>query len=196
MLTSMREAAMQYMLMLWHADHLKFGQLLNLLESQLQRVHDGGSPDYELMLDIMYYMTHYSDVLHHPKEDLVFAVVKARAPDFGDIVDDLTRQHAQLRDMGGTLVRTLDDVVNGSMVPRERLEAAARVYVSALRAHMRTEENEVLPAAERLLSATDWTDIDAAIAKFDDPLFGSEAHDRYARLRVQIERQALALRAR
>jgi hemerythrin-like domain-containing protein len=54
--------------MLWHADHVNFGRLLNLLEGELRRLHDDRSPDYELMLDIMYYMTHYSDVLHHPKE--------------------------------------------------------------------------------------------------------------------------------
>ena len=187
---------MQYMLMLWHADHLKFGQLLNLLESQLQRFHEGGSPDYELMLDIMYYMTHYSDVLHHPKEDLLFARVKARDAHLGHTVDGLTTQHAQLRDMGDAMVRTLDDIVNGSMAPRERVEATVRAYVNALRAHMRTEENDILPAAERLLSATDWTEVDAAIAKFDDPLFGSVVHDRYAGLREQIERQALAVKAR
>ena len=69
---------MQYSLMLWHADHVNFGRLLNLLEGQLQLLHDDGSPDYELMLDIMYYMTHYSDLLHHPKEDIVFARIKAR----------------------------------------------------------------------------------------------------------------------
>jgi len=187
---------MQYTLMLWHADHVKFAQLLTLLEGELQRFHDGGSPDYELMLDIMYYMTNYSDVLHHPKEDLVFARVKARDAHLGASVDSLTAQHAQLREIGETMVRALDEIVDGSMAPRTRLEAAARSYVGALRAHMRTEENEILPAAGRLLSAADWTEVDAEIAKFDDPLFGSLVHDRYAGLRERIDRQALAQRTR
>ncbi len=186
---------MQYTLMLWHADHINFGQLLKLLESELQRLHDAGSPDYELMLDIMYYMTHYSDVLHHPKEDLMFARIKARDASVGRTVDELTAQHAQLRDMGEAMVRTLDDIVNGSIAPRERVEATARAYVAALRAHMRTEESEILPLAERLLSETDWAEIDAAIATFDDPLFGSEVHERYAGLREQINRQARADKA-
>ena len=63
-------------LALWHAEHVNFTRLLNLLDDQLSLFHDGGSPDYALMLDIMFYMTHYSDVLHHPKEDLVFAKIK------------------------------------------------------------------------------------------------------------------------
>ena len=58
---------MQYTLMLWHADHVNFGRLLNLLESELQLAHDRGTADYDLMLDIMHYMLHYSDTLHHPQ---------------------------------------------------------------------------------------------------------------------------------
>lgn len=177
-------------LTVWHADHIKFGQLLNLLESELQRFHDAGYPDYQLMLDIMFYMTHYSDVLHHPKEDLLFARMKLHDADVGRTADELTKQHAQLRNMGNAMVGALDDIVNGSIAPRERVEATARAYVGALRAHMRTEENEMLPAAERLLSEADWTEIDAAIATFDDPLFGCEVHERYAGLRAQIDRQA------
>jgi len=63
----------------WHAEHANFSKLLDLLERQVASFHDGGSPDYELMLEIMYYMTHYPDVLHHPKEDLVFASWTARS---------------------------------------------------------------------------------------------------------------------
>jgi hemerythrin-like domain-containing protein len=56
----------------WRAEHLNFAKLLDILEEQLQRFHTGDEPNYELMLDIMFYMTHYSDLLHHPREDLAF----------------------------------------------------------------------------------------------------------------------------
>jgi hemerythrin-like domain-containing protein len=186
---------MQYTLMLWHADHVNFGRLLNLLESELERLQDAGSPDYGLMLDIMYYMTHYSDELHHPKEDIVFARMKARDENAGPTINELTIQHAQLRDIGEVMIHALDDVVNGSITSREHIEGVAHAYISALRAHMRTEESEILPRAGWLLSEDDWTEIDAVIANFDDPLFGSQAQDRYAGLREQINRQAQTSRA-
>ena len=147
------------------------------------------------MLDIMYYMTHYSDALHHPKEDIVFARIKSRDASASATIEELTTQHTQLREMDQAIVRVLDDVVNGSITSRERMEATARAYVAGLRAHMRTEESEILPRAARLLSESDWTEIDAAIANFDDPVFGSQVHERYARLREQINRQVLADRA-
>jgi hemerythrin-like domain-containing protein len=186
---------MQYTLLLWHADHVNFGRLLNLLDEELQRLHDSSSPDYELMLDIMYYMTHYSDVLHHPKEDLVFARIKARDERAGATVDELAAQHAQLRDMVQTVMHGLDDIVNGSIASRERVEATIRAYVTGLRAHMRTEDSDILPLAARLLRDSDWTEVDAAIANFEDPLFGEHVHERYAALREQIDRRAQANRA-
>lgn len=186
---------MKYTLVLWHADHVNFGRLLNLLEAELAPLHDAGSPDYALMLDIMYYMTHYSDLLHHPKEDLVFARIKARDESAGPAVDALASQHAQLREMGEALVHALDDVVNDSIASREHVEATVRAYVSTLRAHMRTEEGEILPLAARVLNESDWTAINAAIADVDDPLFGAQVQERYAGLREEINRQAHAAKA-
>ena len=186
---------MQYTLMLWHADHLNFGRLLNFLEGELARLRNGDSPNYQLVLDIMYYMTHYSDVVHHPKEDLVFARIKIRDASIGPTIDKLIAEHAQLRDIGEAMVRELNGVVDGSMAPRERVEATAQAYISGLRAHMRTEEIVILPLAAALLSEGDWADIDATIASFADPLFGTEVQDRYAGLREQINRQVQADRA-
>jgi len=79
-------------------------------------------------------------------------------------------------------------------VSREHIDARVRAYLAALRTHMRTEESEVLPLAERLLSGNDWIEIDAAIAHFDDPLFGAHVHERYIGLRDQINRQAQSAR--
>ena len=47
---------------LWRAEHANFATLLDLLEGELDLFHKGGSPNYDLMLDIMFYMTHYPDV--------------------------------------------------------------------------------------------------------------------------------------
>jgi hemerythrin-like domain-containing protein len=171
---------------LWHADHVNFGKMLNLLEDQLELFHAGSSPEYGLMLDVMHYMTHYPDVSHHPKEDLVFAKIKERGQEAGPIVDELTKQHASLRETGQELVRNLDDIVNGSIVSRELVEAAARAYVRHFRNHMRVEETEILPLAASLLAANDWVSVESAIRHLEDPLFGAKTEERYAALRRRI----------
>jgi len=84
------------------------------------------------------------------------------------------------------LVHALDEVVNGSITSRERVEAPGRAYLSEFRRHMIIEETAILPVAAKLLSDDDWAEINAAIQHIDDPLFGENAEERYAALRRQI----------
>lgn len=177
-------------LALWHTEHANFARLLNLLDDQLALFHDAGAPDYELMQEIMFYMTHYSDVLHHPKEDLVFARIREREASVAKVVDELAAQHRHLKSAGEHLIGHLDEVVNGTISSRAEIEANARDYIDTLRRHMRIEETQILPLAERLLSARDWSAIHAAIGRVEDPLFGKHPERRYASLQQQIARHA------
>ena len=77
----------------WHEEHVNFAKLLNLLEGQLNLFHRSQTPNYALMLDIMCYMTHYPDLLHHPREDRAFELVKQRVPSLGSLVDELMAEH-------------------------------------------------------------------------------------------------------
>lgn len=179
-------------LALWHAEHVNFARLLNLLDDQLSLFHSGDTPDYEMMLNIMFYMTHYSDVLHHPKEDLVFAKIRERDPGVQKTVDQLTGQHAHLKKCGEELVRHLEGILNESVATRAGIEATARDYVATLRLHMRVEEAEILPLAARLVTAREWAAIHSAIRRIEDPLFGKHPEHRYIALHQQIARQAQA----
>jgi len=189
-----RKPAMPDTLALWHAEHVNFARLLNLLDDQLSLFHGGSTPDYELMLNIMFYMTHYSDVLHHPKEDLVFAKIREREHGVAGTVDNLAAQHARLKKSGQELVRQLDDIMNGTISSREVVETTARDYVGTMRSHMRIEETEILPLAGKLLTTRDWNAIHTAIERVEDPLFGKHPEGRYVALQQQIARQAQAAR--
>jgi len=123
-------------------EHLNFGKLLDLLDAELALFHQGESPNYELMLDIMFYMTHYPDMLHHPKEELAFAKLTRRDAGLRSAVEELTRQHELLRESGAKLVVELEDIVNGSIVSRQEVEGPGKAYVENFRGHMEREEAE------------------------------------------------------
>ena len=181
---------------LWQGEHANFATLLDLLEDQLDLFHQAEKPDYQMMLDIMFYMTHYPDVLHHPREDLAFARISELEVNSRPIVDDLAEQHLRLKEFGGALVRSLENIVDGSITSRERVEVPGRAYIAEFRSHMRKEEEAILPLAAKLLSEADWAAIGAAIRHIDDPLFGAKGQERYAALRQQIARDARASKAR
>jgi hypothetical protein len=44
---------------------------------------------------------------------------------------------------------------------------------------MRTEEDQVLPLAQKHLSAEDWDAVDTAFLEHTDPMLGAEAGDEY-----------------
>lgn len=177
-------------LALWSRDHANFAVLLDLLERQVELFHRGETPDYELMSDIMFYLTHYTDVVHHPREDLAFARIRERDPALETVVDELIAQHVALKRAGEVLGGTLADIVNGSITSRARLEVPARDYLELLRSHMRREDSTVLPRVASLLRPRDWSAIDAEVHHVEDPLFGSSGEQRYAALREQISREA------
>jgi hemerythrin-like domain-containing protein len=181
---------------LWQGEHVNFAAVLVLLEDHLDLFHQGKNPDYEMMLDIMFYMTHYPDVLHHPREDLAFARILELDINSRPIVDDLTEQHARLKAFGEALVRSLENVVNGSITSRDSVEVPGRAYIAEFRNHMLKEETAILPLASKLLSEADWAAIGAAVRHIDDPLFGPKGEERYASLREQITREARASKAR
>lgn len=186
----LHETSMPTILAQWHDEHVNFAKLLNILEAQLNLFHDGERPNYELMLDVMFYMTNYPDVLHHPREDMAFARIREIDTSAEPLVNELSKQHAQLRATGEQLVRALSDIVNGSIAPRESVEGPGRAYITSFRSHMRTEENDILPIAAKLLGDKDWSAIRAAIQHIDDPLFGKASEKRYASIHEQIARQA------
>jgi hemerythrin-like domain-containing protein len=181
---------MSHLIAAWHADHTNFANLLGLLEAQLQVLDQGESPDYELMLDIMYYMTHYPDRMHHAMEDAVFNKMIERGIGARSKLDALIGQHTALRERGNALVHDLDDVVNGSIASRSDIAASTRRYVADFRQHMESEEREVIPLAARSLNAEDWTAIRKAVMRMDDTLFGKTQLRRYATIRKHIAAQA------
>jgi hemerythrin-like domain-containing protein len=176
-------------LTLWQSDHANFAKLLGLLSAELDRFHAGETPNYDLMLDIMFYMTHYPDVVHHPKEELAFARIRERDGTAAPLLDDLDRQHEELHRLGNALVTSLGDVVNGSIAPRDSIEAPARSYVATFRNHMQREDTELLPLIRRWLDARDWAAIDLTIRHVEDPLFGRNPERRYATIEAHLERQ-------
>ena len=171
-------------------DHLIAARLLDLLEVQIGTLHDGGTPDYLLMLDVMHYMTHYPDLFHHPREDLVFKKLKQRDASARPIVDSLVKEHKALAEKGVQFHECLHTVVSELMVPRESLESQGRDYIAFLRSHMDKEEGEVFPLAAKVLREKDWAEIDTTMEVKEDPVFGKVLGEEYRALCVFLTQQS------
>ena len=170
----------------WHTEHVYFNQLLNLLHRQVDVFHTGEQPNYELMMDVVSYLREYSDRVHHPREDAAFAILVKRCPDLAPMLARLGQEHRIIAQAGEVLLKALQAIVGGVIVPRVEVEVAAATYLVYYGNHIAKEEEDVLARAAKELTRADWDAVKNAVAPVRDPLFGAEPESRFRELRRQI----------
>ena len=184
------ERAMAEPLAVWHAEHVNFARLLDLLETQVAAFHRGERPNYDLMVDIVYYLRSFADHFHHPREDVAFARLVEREPGMQLVINRLLQEHRVIARAGDELFNRLNEVAEDVVTPRAALEAAAATYLVYYRHHLATEEREVMPRAAELLTEEDWVAVAATVPAGPDPLFGDDVEARFRELRRQIAIEA------
>jgi hemerythrin-like domain-containing protein len=170
----------------WHDEHAYFGRLLQVLQEEVDTLYAGGTPNYELVLDIVFYLRDYSDQVHHPREDEAFKRLSRRSPELRPILVRLQQEHRVIAQSGDRLRELVEEAVSDTVVPRADIEAAASTYIVYYRRHIETEEKEVLPVAARELTEADWLAAREAAPSKPNPLVGEDADDRFRRLRRRI----------
>jgi branched-chain amino acid transport system ATP-binding protein len=145
-------------------EHRSIGAVLKALTKQVGEAAAGTAPaDYSLYGAMLDYLQAFPETLHHPKEDqFLFHRLRVRCPQSADLLDELEAQHASGAKALASLRTALAEAVrSGDIHP---FAAALGTYADFQWSHMRKEEEQVLPLAERELSAEDWAFIDAAFA--------------------------------
>jgi len=170
----------------WHTEHMYFGRLLELLQREVEVFHTGARPNYQLMLDIVTYLSGYSDRFHHPREDVAFERLAKRCPELRKTIAALRLEHRVIAHVGEKLCAELASVLDGSLVPRADIEATAATYLVYYGNHIGREEREVLTRAAEVLTTRDWEQVNASVPKGNDPLLGPDPEERYRELRRQI----------
>lgn len=174
---------------MWRDEHARFARLLDFLDTQMMAFHEGGHPNYELMRDVIYYLQHYADRYHHPREDVAFALMLEREPALSPVIKRLMHEHRVINTVSAQLYKHLDDILEDAFIARETVESTAATYLVYYRCHIQSEDTDILPQAAKLLKPADWAKVAAAIPAAADPLFGSDVAARYRDLHVQIARE-------
>ena len=141
--------------------------------------HDATArPRFQVLRSMVRYIDQYPEKLHHPKEDqYLFARLVARAPETRLLVEELQAQHEEGERLIRELERALLFMEEGWPVGAREFRNAVEAYAEFHWKHMRKEEQQLLPLAERHLTAEDWQAIDAAFAANRDPIAGMQERD-------------------
>jgi hemerythrin-like domain-containing protein len=175
-------------------EHRSLASVIHALQYLARHIRDQGmAPDYGLLRLMLDYIERFHERFHHPKEDeYLFKAIRIRTHEGDTVLAELEAQHGE----GDGWLHSLRDAINRLQASGGKDGAAfakaVDVYADFHWKHMRMEEDEVMPLAQRVLSPEDWRQIDAAFNANDDPMFGKAPREEFAALFKLIVNQAPA----
>lgn len=170
-------------------DHRNMVQLLDLLDAETVRLADADEPDYDLVYDIMTYMSEYPDAVHHPKEDMIYRHLRTNHDDIEESLRHIETDHKALGMASHEIRRDIDAIAADGVVSREALAASLRKYSEDLRKHMYWEEKDLFELADTLDDDESWAELLKSYDEASDPLFGNQTERRFQKLFNGIQRR-------
>ena len=176
-----------------HDEHSSLAAMLRSLVMMIDR-GPGDNPVayFDVLRAMLFYIDEVPERQHHPKEsNLLFPRVARKSSEAMEAIQRLERDHIEsergIRELQHMLLAW--ELLGDSR--RDAFTHAARRYIDAYLEHMRVEELQILPLAERVLDAEDWQELDAAFESNRDPLGKNHPRDPvYDRLFTRIVMQA------
>jgi hemerythrin-like domain-containing protein len=161
---------------------------LLLSESKRHRIQ----LDFTVLRAMLFYIDEFPEKVHHTKEsELLFPKIRERSGERSAVLDRLDAEHsashrAVLELEHDLLALEMMSEAADADARRARFEERMHAYVTSYLEHIRLEEVEVLPLAERVLTAADWAVLDAEFMKNRDPLTHREGDDAFRPLFKRI----------
>jgi len=173
------------------SDHRDMALLLDLLDAEIDRLAESGKPDFDLVRDIMDYMTEYPDVVHHPKEDIVYRHIKSLRPETHTDLERVERDHQHIEESGLKLKHDIEAISSGASLNPDELVKSLRRYTDRFREHMYWEETDLFSIADELQHYGDWSEVLLENDEITDPLFGARVERKYRKLLARIQHRVV-----
>src|SRR5579862_1901558 len=117
-------------------EHHNIEKLLLVLERELRVFNRAERPDYHIVQSVIEYFQDYPDCCHHPKEDMIFAKLKARDPAAAATVGDLEAEHGKGSRRLRRVARTVENILAEAEIQRQAVDAVVRDFIDHERQHM------------------------------------------------------------
>jgi len=153
-------------------EHRSIAAILHGMQYLVNEIREhGGKVDLRVFWAMLYYLDTFSERMHHPKEDrYLFRALREKTREGAEVIAQLEREHASGEQALKELEQCLARFQEGGMKEFPGFAKGVDKFVKGNWEHMRKEEEQVLPLAERVLSAEDWQEADRAFEENRDPL--------------------------
>jgi hemerythrin-like domain-containing protein len=144
-------------------------------------------PEARVFRAMLMYVDAFAEGVHHPKEERVlFPLLRKRSGEAAALLDQLRLEHLR----GARAVRELEQSFlrweEGGSSYFADFGRHISDFVAFYRDHLRVEERQLIPLAERALTEQDWEAVDASFEEGVDPLRGPDGESDLRRLFTHI----------
>ena len=169
-------------------EHRSIAAVLHGMQELVRRIRERAAKiDPRVFKAMLYYLDTFTERMHHPKEDqYLFSPLRLIGGGHSALIAELEREHAEGENALRRVEQYLIRYEEGG--EKEFPEFAREVdrFVEGYWEHMRKEEDQVFPLAEKLFTPADWDAIDRAFAANADPLAGDRNEKDFRRLFSRI----------
>lgn len=156
--------------------------MLRILESILEEARKGKEPDFEAFEQVIEFFQVFADRCHHGKEeDLLFPALKG-VEEAANIISGLISDHERGREYVSAMVSSLKELRSGNESAMDRLATATYLYINLLREHIRREDEELWPIADRVLEKKAGEDMTQAFERVELEKIGAGTHEKFHHL--------------
>lgn len=140
-------------------EHRHMALLYACLEDIAAQLAGGSDIDVARMHDIMRYVSHYPDLFHHPREEVLFRQLRRVSPRFSDAINHVHREHKELRALANQIESLVQAMELDEVHDRTQLILQIKEFISLGRRHMAREEQELFTPALDQLSVECWATV-------------------------------------
>ena len=153
-------------------EHRSIAAILHGMQHLVRQISERKAKiDPKVFRAMLYYLDTYSERMHHPKEDrYLFDPLRRRGAGSDALIAELEREHAD----GGNAIRRVEQCLiryeEGGEKEFPEFAGEVERFVEGYWGHMRKEEEQVFPLAQKLFTNDDWDALDRAFMANVDPL--------------------------
>lgn len=165
-----------------YRDHSNLTKMMDVFEQQLNDFTKSDQPPYDLLTDLIDYVSNYVDSIHHPIEDQLYQTVLARTDTGRDIMEKLLGDHQVIMNMTRQFRKAMVALKQGSGSSKIEVEKMGWDYANQQRTHQQYEERDAYPILREVLNNEDFDIAAGAIPADEDPLIDKNMKSDYPAL--------------
>ena len=169
-------------------EHRSIAAILHGMQHLVRQIRERNAKiDPKVFRAMLYYLDTFSERMHHPKEDrYLFDPLRRRGAGSDSLIAELEKDHAE----GGNALRRVEQCLiryeEGGEKEFPEFAGEVERFVEGYWEHMRKEEEEVFPLAQKLFTNDDWDALDRAFMANVDPLADDRNERDFRRLFSRI----------